>query len=122
PGVDAEVIVDLARAIGTRRTVINLSWSRQRQDHGEQPYWMGVVLSAMSGSLGRRGGGIAAGLGINKTGVRVRRWPVAALPQGANPVESSIPVARISDALLDPGGAYEFDGQRRTYPDPRLAY
>src|SRR5690625_269132 len=121
-GVDAEVIVDLARAIGTRRTVINLSWSIQRQDHGEQPYWMGVVLSAMSGSLGRRGGGIAAGLGINKTGVRVRRWPVAALPQGANPVESSIPVARISDALLDPGGAYEFNGQRRTYPDLRLVY
>ncbi|MDN5851287.1 MAG: molybdopterin-dependent oxidoreductase [Actinomycetia bacterium] len=121
-GVDADVLVDLARDIGTRRTVVNLSWSIQRQDHGEQPYWMGVVLSAMSGSLGRPGGGIASGLGINKTGVRVRRWPVASLPQGTNPVESSIPVARIADALLNPGGAYEFDGQRRTYPDLRLVY
>ncbi len=121
-GVDAEVIADLAREIGTRRTVINLSWSIQRQDHGEQPYWMGVVLSAMSGSLGRLGGGIASGLGINKTGVRVRRWPVASLPQGENPIASAIPVARIADALLDPGGEYDFDGQRRTYPDLRLVY
>jgi len=31
-------------------------------------------------------------------------------------------VARIADALLEPGGAYDFDGQRRNYPDIRLIY
>ncbi|UYM06951.1 molybdopterin-dependent oxidoreductase [Solicola gregarius] len=121
-GVDADAIVDLAREMGTRRTAVNLSWSIQRQDHGEQPYWMGVVLAAMSGSLGRPGGGVASGLGINKTGVRARRWPVASLPQGTNAVSTSIPVARIADALLEPGGAYEYNGERRTYPDLRLVY
>ena len=121
-GVDAATISGLAREIAARRTVINLSWSIQRQDHGEQPYWLGIVLAAMSGSMGRPGGGVASGLGINKIGVRVRRWPIAALAQGENAVRSSIPVARIADALLDPGGAYEYNGERRTYPDLRLVY
>ena len=121
-GIDAAAIGDLARQIATSRTVINLSWSIQRQDHGEQPYWMGVVLAAMSGSMGRPGGGVASGLGINKTGVRARRWPVASLPQGDNAVSTTIPVARIADALLDPGGTYGYNGQRRTYPDLRLIY
>ena len=120
--IDAPTITHLAREIGTRRTVINLSWSIQRQEYGEQPYWMGIVIAAMSGSLGLPGGGVASGLGINKTGVRARRWPVASLPQGTNAVASSIPVARIADALLDPGGEYEYNGERRTYPDLRLVY
>jgi biotin/methionine sulfoxide reductase len=33
-----------------------------------------------------------------------------------------IPVARIADMLLDPGGSYEFNGRRETYPDIRLVY
>ena len=33
-----------------------------------------------------------------------------------------IPVARIADMLLDPGGAYEFNGRHETYPDMRLVY
>ena len=32
------------------------------------------------------------------------------------------PVARISDALLNPGAEYDFNGQRRAYPDIRLMY
>jgi biotin/methionine sulfoxide reductase len=47
-------------------------------------------------------------------------WP--ALPQGVNPVEEYIPVARIADMLLDPGGSYDFNGEKRTYPDIRLVY
>ncbi|HET7410698.1 MAG TPA: molybdopterin dinucleotide binding domain-containing protein, partial [Paracoccaceae bacterium] len=35
---------------------------------------------------------------------------------------TAIPVNRISDMLMDPGGTYDFDGERRTYPDIRLVY
>ncbi|GAA1650970.1 molybdopterin-dependent oxidoreductase [Georgenia ruanii] len=120
--VAAGVLMRLAERIATRRTTINVSWSLQRMRHGEQVHWMGVVLSAMSGSLGRPGGGYAGGLGISQMGVRPRRHRIAALPQGPNAVGESIPVARIADMLLAPGAPYEYDGERRTYPHVRLVY
>ncbi|MFD1505737.1 Asp-tRNA(Asn)/Glu-tRNA(Gln) amidotransferase GatCAB subunit C [Georgenia yuyongxinii] len=121
-GVDAGVLTALAARIATRRTTINVSWSLQRMRHGEQVHWMAIVLSAMSGSLGRPGGGYAGGLGISQMGVRPRRHQVASLPQGPNKVTESIPVARISDMLLSPGQTYDFNGERRTYPHVRLVY
>jgi biotin/methionine sulfoxide reductase len=121
-GIDEQVIVDLAHQIVERRTVINLSWSIQRADHGEQPYWMGVALAAISGSMGLPGGGFAAGLGISQLGVERTRHAVAALPQGTNPVEHFIPVARVTDMLLSPGAEFDYDGGRYEYPDTRLVY
>ncbi|WP_433521522.1 molybdopterin-dependent oxidoreductase [Nocardia pseudovaccinii] len=121
-GLEARDIRDLAERIAARRTVINVSWSVQRYDHGEQTYWMAVVLSAMSGSMGKPGGGFAPGLGIAQTGMRPSRYPVAALPQGVNPVTMCIPVARIADMLLGPGETYQFNGKDLTYPDIRLVY
>ncbi|MGH3357279.1 MAG: molybdopterin-dependent oxidoreductase [Nocardioidaceae bacterium] len=112
----------LAYRIATRRTVINVSWSLQRMDHGEQAHWMGVTLSALSGSLGRPGGGFAAGLGTSLIGVRRRRPVVASLPQGVNSVTGSIPVARVADMLLAPGSTYAYNGDNHTYPDIRLVY
>ena len=44
------------------------------------------------------------------------------LPQGDNPVQTYIPVARIADMLLNPGAAYEYNGQHLVYPDIRLVY
>ena len=44
------------------------------------------------------------------------------LPQGHNAVKSFIPVARVSDMLLNPGGAFDYDGVAYTYPDIRLVY
>jgi biotin/methionine sulfoxide reductase len=41
---------------------------------------------------------------------------------GENPARSFIPVARISDMMLNPGGAYQYNGMDRTYPDIRLVY
>jgi biotin/methionine sulfoxide reductase len=121
-GIDPAAIRSLAERIATHRTVVNVAWSLQRADHGEQAYWMGVTLAALSGSMGRSGGGFASGLGISLTGVRPQRQPVASLPQGRNAVDGAIPVARIADALLHPGEPYDFDGERRTYPDLRLVY
>lgn len=33
-----------------------------------------------------------------------------------------MPVTRLSDMLLDPGGTYEFDGAQHRYPDIRMVY
>jgi biotin/methionine sulfoxide reductase len=121
-GVEESTIIELAHLIVGRRTTINVSWSLQRQDHGEQSYWTAVTLAALAGSIGRRGGGFAAGLGIANTGVRPERQRVAALPQGPNPVRTAIPVSRIADMLLHPGRSYEFNGAVRSYPDIRLVY
>ena len=52
----------------------------------------------------------------------VRRVSGLALPQGDNPVTDFIPVARIADMLLNPGGAFDYNGQRLCYPDIRLVY
>ncbi|MGY6655407.1 molybdopterin-dependent oxidoreductase [Amycolatopsis sp. TRM77291] len=120
--INEETIRSLAEQIATSRTVINVSWSLQRMDHGEQPHWAGVVLSAASGSLGRPGGGFAAGLGTSLVGVRRGLHSKASLPQGKNPVTSFIPVARIADMLLAPGKSYEYNGQSLRYPDIRLVY
>lgn len=119
--IPAGDIRDLARQIAAHRTVINLAWSIQRQDHGEQPYWAGIALAALSGSFGRPGGGPAAGLGIAETGVR-GHWSIAALPQPPNPVSPAMPVARIADVLLHPGATIDYNGARLTCPDIRLVY
>jgi biotin/methionine sulfoxide reductase len=121
-GLDADEIRRLATRIASRRTTINVAWSVQRARHGEQAHWMGIVLAAMSGSLGRPGGGFAGGLGISQMGVRPRRHRIASLPQGVNPVDEVVPVARLADMLLSPGEAYDYDGGRHVYPDVRLVY
>jgi biotin/methionine sulfoxide reductase len=41
---------------------------------------------------------------------------------GANPAQRSIPVARLTDMLEQPGAEYEFNGRRERYPDIHLVY
>ncbi len=121
--IDAATIRELARRMATTRTMIMVSWSLQRAEHGEQPYWMAVALAAMIGQIGLPGGGFGFGYGsVNGIGnpIPAMSWP--SLPQGENPVADFIPVARIADMLLNPGGVYDFNGERRTYPDIRLVY
>lgn len=121
--VPADDIRRLARRMAARRTMICVAWSLQRADHGEQPCWAALVLAAMLGQIGQLGTGIGYGYGSeNGIGNPVRLFKFPALPQGQNPVAESIPVARISDALLSPGQAYDFNGQRRIFPDLRLVY
>lgn len=121
--IDADAIRRLARRMASRRTLINTNWSLQRGDHGEQPFWMTVVLAAMIGQIGLPGGGFGFGYG-SMGNVGNPRRPVAApaLPKGPNPCDSWIPVSRIADMLLSPGSEYDFNGERRTYPDVRLVY
>ena len=121
--VDAETIRALARCMAAGRTMVSLSWSLTRQDHGEQPFWMGVVLAAMLGQIGLPGGGVGFGYSaVNAVGNHTGHLPGTALPQGRNEVADFIPVARISDLLLNPGGEFDYNGKRYTYPDTRIVW
>ena len=84
---------------------------------------MGAVLAAALGQIGLPGGGYGYALGaIGYYGRRYSAVPIPPLPQGRNGVSDFIPVARISDMLLQPGTPYRYNGQTRTYPDIRLVY
>jgi len=116
--IPAEQIKALARKMAASRTLINVSLSIQRADHGEQPYWAALLLACMLGEIGQPGGGIAYGFGTSAgLGVPRKMAPVMSVPTGKNPVSQFIPVARITDALLNPGKPYQFDGEDRHYPD-----
>lgn len=121
--IPADVITKLARDMATNRTMINVSFSLQRADHGEQALWAGWALAAMVGQIGQPGGGFSFGYsGVGTVGrpTKITRWP--ALSQGKNPVKRTIPVARITDMLLNPGGEYFYKGQPFLYPDIKLVF
>jgi biotin/methionine sulfoxide reductase len=122
-GVPANDITALARRLHGRRALIVVAHALQRAEHGEQPVWMGMVLAAALGQIGLPGGGYGYALGaIAYYGRRTNAVPVATLPQGRNGVADYIPVARISDMLLNPGTTYRYNGQTRTYPQIKLVY
>jgi biotin/methionine sulfoxide reductase len=122
-GVDPDRIRALASDMARHRTLITLSWSVQRNDHGEQPYWMAAALAAMLGQIGLPGGGVGYGYGaVGLNGHPVGYHGLPRLPQGKNHVTDFIPVARIADLLLHGGEEFEYNGQRLTYPETHLVY
>ena len=121
--VPADTIRALARRMAAERTFITATWSLQRADHGEQPYWALITLAAALGQIGLPGGGFGFGYGsINGVGNPRPRVPSPAMPSGSNPLNLAIPVARITDLLLNPGATLAFNGREMTYPDIRLIY
>ena len=121
--IPAATIRRLARRMAARRTLINVNYSLQRVEHGEQAPWLAVTLAAMLGQIGLPGGGFGQGYGsLGYIGRAPLRVGPPTLPQGRNPVTAFIPFARVADMLLGPGEPFDFDGQRLTYPDIRLVY
>lgn len=121
--IAAGEITALAERMVNNRTMISVSWSMTRQENGEQPFWMATTLASMLGQIGLPGGGVAYGYGAsNSVGNERRNLQFAKLPQLKNPVKEFIPVARISDMLLNPGTPFRFNGEQRQYPDIRLIY
>ncbi|CAM3811113.1 molybdopterin-dependent oxidoreductase [Nocardiopsis rhodophaea] len=119
--LSAGTLRDLARRMASGRTLINVGWSVQRARYGEQPLWAGIALAACLGQIGLPGGGFATGYGsTGRHGGGATPGGLPRMPQGANPIDSFIPVARVADMLLHPGESYDFDGERRTYPDIRM--
>lgn len=135
-GVSAEKIRELAKLFHENRTMFMAGWAMQRQHHGEQTHWMLVTLAAFLGQIGLPGGGFGLSYHYSNGGVPERKAGV--LPNiGITPssgssannkdwlltaTELSFPVARISDALHNPGAQYPYNGQTRTYPHIRLIW
>ena len=51
-----------------------------------------------------------------------REPTLGAFPKGKNAISDFIPVARIADMLNFPGNKYDFNGERRVYPDIKLIF
>ncbi|MBY7836159.1 trimethylamine-N-oxide reductase TorA [Vibrio fluvialis] len=129
-GVTPESIRDFARMLVKGRTQLLFGWCIQRQEHGEQPYWMGAVLAAMIGQIGLPGGGISyghhySGIGVPSTGFSGPGGFPRNLDQGAKPkwdnndfngYSRTIPVARWIDAILEPGKKINHNGNTVTLP------
>ena len=122
-GVSADTIRNLARRMAATRTMLSASWSLQRSEFGEQPYWMLTVLASLLGQIGLPGGGFGFGYGAEGGMGNPRRpMPIPVMQAGKNPTGLAIPVARISDMLMEPGKTIDFNGERITYPDVKLIY
>ncbi|BCH27345.1 molybdopterin guanine dinucleotide-containing S/N-oxide reductase [Mesorhizobium sp. L-8-3] len=122
-GLDRDAIVDLARSLIDTRSMLTVSWSLQRAHHGEQPFWAALGLASIVGQIGLPGGGVGYGYAsLGGVGAPINLGRSPAISQLAKPINSFIPVARISDMLLNPGGRYTYEGEARTYPDIRLVY
>jgi biotin/methionine sulfoxide reductase len=122
--VPADAIRTLARRIARTRTMLSMSWSVQRADHGEQPCWALVALAAMLGQIGLPGGGFGLGYGaVNGVGAPLAPGiPKPKLPLEPNPVKARVPVGRVTDMLLRPGATIDYNGGSLVYPDIRLVY
>jgi biotin/methionine sulfoxide reductase len=122
-GIPADVIVQLARDCAKSPTFLTAAWGIQRSERGEQSFWMLTALAAMLGQIGRPGCGFSFGHGsINGMGSARAELPSVGLPALPNPANSWIPVARITEMLERPGGAYDYNGRHLTFPDTRLMW
>ncbi|EFM2061954.1 biotin sulfoxide reductase [Escherichia coli] len=125
-GVDAEKIRELASIFHQNTTMLMAGWGMQRQQFGEQKHWMIVTLAAMLGQIGTPGGGFGLSYHFANGGNPTRRAAVLSSMQGSLPggtdAVDKIPVARIVEALENPGGAYQHNGMNRHFPDIRFIW
>ncbi len=133
-GVKADQTRELARLLAKDRTQIMFGWSIQRQQHGEQPYWMGAVIAAMLGQIGLPGGGVSyshhySGVGIPPTGAAGPGGFPRNVDEGQKPkwdnkdfngYSKTIPVARWLDAILEPGKEIKYNGSKVILPDTKM--
>ncbi|MFZ7275874.1 trimethylamine-N-oxide reductase TorA [Avibacterium endocarditidis] len=133
-GVPVEVIKQLANDFVTKRTMLMGGWGMQRQRHGEQSHWMMVTLASMLGQIGLPGGGFGFSYHYANGGVPTATGGILGSIT-ANPAvqagektwldetsKMAFPVARIADALLNPGKTIQYNGTEITYPDIKLVY
>ncbi len=121
--VPAETIRRLALEAAGKPTMLTATWSIQRAEHGEQPWWMLVALASMLGGIGKPGTGFAFGYGsINGMGTPRREMPSVSMPAVRNPCGAYIPVARVTELLERPGEVLQYNGRDLTLPDIRMIF
>lgn len=122
-GVAASTIADLARDMVRCKSLVSVAHALQRAEFGEQPVWAALALAGMVGQIGLPGCGFTYAFGsLAHTGRQKVSVPIPVLPQGRNTCREWIPVARISEMLLNPGASFSFMGERRTYPEIHLLW
>ncbi len=125
-GVPAEKIRELAAFFHKNTTMLMSGWGMQRQQFGEQKHWMLVTLAAMLGQIGTPGGGFGLSYHFANGGNPTRKAAVLASLQGSvqGGVDAvdKIPVARIVEALENPGGFYQHNGLDRHFPDIKFVW
>ncbi|MGL4474948.1 MAG: trimethylamine-N-oxide reductase TorA [Shewanella sp.] len=133
-GISPDKIRELAKIMTTGRVQIMVGWCIQRQQHGEQPYWMSAVLATMIGQIGLPGGGISyghhySGIGIPSSGAAMPGAFPRNLDEGMTPIYPSedfkgysnvIPVARWVDSILEPGKVIDANGSKVKLPDVKM--
>jgi anaerobic dimethyl sulfoxide reductase subunit A len=109
-GVPAVVTEQLARDYATiKPAALWASWAPGRTAFGEQYHRAAIVLSAMTGNIGIKGGNVAGGTGRVPLGSLGKGFPVPACDI------SRVHVSNIFDAL--------FEGRSGSYPaDIKLLY
>lgn len=125
-GVPVQIIEYLAQVFSANRTMLMSGWGMQRQQYGEQKHWMLVTLAAMLGQIGTPGGGFGLSYHFANGGNPTRRAAVPGslqgLVAGGTDAVEKIPVARIVEALENPGGGYQHNGMERVFPDIRMLW
>ena len=122
-GVPAETIRALAWEAARLPTMLTATWSIQRAEHGEQPWWALVALAAMLGGIGKPGQGVTFGYGsMNGMGTPRRHLPSVSLPAPRNPAGLAIPVARITELLERPGEVLQYNGRDILLPEIRMIW
>jgi biotin/methionine sulfoxide reductase len=121
--VPAETIRALALEAARTPTMLTATWSIQRAEHGEQPWWALVALASALGGIGKPGQGVGFGYGsINGMGTARRELPSVNLPATRNPVGVAIPVSRITELLERPGEVMRYNGRDIQLPDIRMIF
>lgn len=133
-GVPVNVIEALANDFATKRTMLMGGWGIQRQRHGEQAHWMLVTLAAMLGQIGLPGGGFGFSYHYANGGAPTTTGGILGSISASTSADVgektwlddtskfSFPLARISDALLNPGKTIQYNGTEITYPEIKLIY
>ncbi|RXJ97409.1 trimethylamine-N-oxide reductase TorA [Malaciobacter molluscorum] len=135
-GVDEKTIKELANLFYDNRTMFMSGWGMQRAHHGEQPHWMLVTLASVIGQIGLPGGGFGLSYHYSNGGVPTAKSAiVGGITANITPTKDaggaawlrnaakySFPVARIADALLNPGKTIDFNGKKVTYPEIDFIY
>lgn len=137
-GVPAKQIELLADIFSGNRTMLMAGWGMQRQQFGEQPHWMITTLAAMLGQIGLPGGGFGFSYHYSNGGNPARNAGI--LPSMSSTIGSvsdtngsswlsknkgvvnALPVARITEALENPGKQYPHNGSTLTFPDIKMIW